>query len=101
MSDKTFSIIPLNGRNYPTWKLQCKMSLMKEGLWSIVDGTEAAPAVTHDNFTRFVSRRNKALAIIVLSVEPDLLYILGDPESPITAWDKLEKQFQKKTWANK
>ena len=29
--------------NYPTWKIQCRMALMKEGLWNIVDGTEAAP----------------------------------------------------------
>ena len=41
---KTVSIVPLNGLNYPTWKLQCKMALMKDGLWAIVDGTETSPA---------------------------------------------------------
>ena len=25
---------PLNGNNYATWKTQCKMALMKDGLWS-------------------------------------------------------------------
>ncbi len=37
------AVVPLNGKNYPTWKVQCRMALMKEGLWNIVDGTEAAP----------------------------------------------------------
>ena len=40
---KTVGIVPLNGTNYPTWKLQCRMALMKDGLWGIVSGTEAAP----------------------------------------------------------
>ena len=33
-------IISLHGTNYSTWKLQCQMSLMKEGVWSIVSETE-------------------------------------------------------------
>ena len=38
-----------------------------------------------------------ALALIVLSVEPSLLYLIGDPEDLIKVWTD---QFQKKTWAN-
>ncbi len=30
----------LNGKNYPTWKLQCRMALVKNSLWDIVTGTE-------------------------------------------------------------
>lgn len=41
------------------------------------------------------------MAIIVLSVELSLLYLLGEPEDPTTVWEKLGNQFQKKTWANK
>ena len=40
---KTASIIPLNGNNFPTWKIQCRMALVKEGLWGIVKGTETVP----------------------------------------------------------
>ena len=40
---KTVTIVPLKGSNYPTWKIQCRMALMKEGLWGIVNETEAAP----------------------------------------------------------
>ena len=66
-------------------------------LCSIVSGTETSPASTEaEKFAKFVSRRDKAKAIIVLSVDPSLLYLLGDP-----VWKKLSDQFQKKTWANK
>ena len=36
-------IIPLDGTNYLTWKLQCQMSLMKKGLRSIERETEWQP----------------------------------------------------------
>lgn len=94
---KTVAIVPLNGLN---WKVQCRMALMKDGVWSIVNGSEtpleeAGEASQH---TRFVARRDCALALIVLSIEPSLLYLVGDPDNP---WKKLADQFQNKTWDNK
>ena len=75
---------------------------MKDGLWNIVNGTETAPSASDtDRRAKFVTRRDRALATVVLSVEPSLLYLIGDPEDPMTVWQKLENQFEKKTWANK
>ena len=63
------------------------MALIKEGLWSIVDGTETAPPENDaDKYRKFAGRRNCALALIVLSIEPSLLYLIGDPDSPVTVW---------------
>ena len=77
------------------------MALMKEGLWGIVNGTETPPDVSQaDKYAKFMARRDRALATIVLSVDPTLLYLLGDPENPVIVW-KLLDQFQKKTWTNK
>ena len=99
---KTVSIVPLNGTNYPTWKLQCRMALMKDGLWGIVDGSDIAPNPEDaEKHAKFVSRRDRALALIVLSVEPSLLYLIGDPKDPVEVWKKLLDTFQRKTWANK
>ncbi len=86
------------------WKVQCRMALMKDGLWGIVDGTENDPGTGEgqaDAHKKFVSRRDRALAIIVLSVETSLLYLICDPEDPVAIRKKLQDQFQKKTWANK
>ena len=43
-----------------------------------------------------MTRSDKALAQIVLSIQFSLLYLLGDPEDPVVVWKKLEKQYQKK-----
>ena len=59
------------------------------------DATEA------DAVAAYSARKDKALATIVLSVDPSLLYMLGDPEDPVQVWKKLASQFQRKTWANK
>ena len=54
---------PLNGTNYPTWNIQCKMALMKEGLWSIVNSCEHAPgAEDGDKYAKFMVRRDHVLA---------------------------------------
>lgn len=99
---KSVAVVPLKGSNYATWKVQCRMALMKEGLWGIVNETERAPPEREaDKHAKFVGRQNRALALIVLSVEPTLLYLLGDPEDPVAVWKKLSDQFQKKSWANK
>ena len=101
-SKSTVTVILLKGANYPTWKVQCRMALMKDGLWNIVNGTEHPPSTTETaKYEKFVARRDKALAIIVLSVDPSLLYLIGEPTDPIAVWKKLGDQFQKKTWATK
>ena len=97
---KSTTILPLNGSNYPTWKVQCRMALMRDGVWSIVNGSETAPEEVGSR-AKFHMRSDKALATIVLSVDPSLLYLLGDPKDPVAVWKKLQEQFQKKTWANK
>ena len=75
---------------------------MKDSLWNIVKGNESPPPTTQtEKYQKYVARKDRALAIIVLSVDPLLLYLIGDPEDPIAVWKKLEDQFQKKTWATK
>ena len=74
------------------------MALLKENLWDIVSGTEVAPNSTdgttdRDANRKFIARRDKALAIIVLAVDPSLLYLLGEPEDPKIVWETLQCLF--------
>jgi len=100
---KSVTVVPLNGSNYATWKVQCQMALLKDGVWGIVNGTERQPDQTADAevLAKFEARRDRALATVVLAIDPKLLYLIGDPEDPAVVWTKLANQFQKKTWANK
>ena len=78
------------------------MALVHNGLWGIVNRTETAPIEEEaDRHSKFLATRDRALATIVLAVEPSLLYLIGDPEDPVVVWKRLQDQFQKKTWANK
>ena len=81
--------------------MQCKMALIKEGLWNIVTGNENAPESQGEQ-AKYLLWRDCALATIVLSVDWTLLYLLGpDSENPVVLWRKLADQFQKKTFANR
>ena len=70
---RTVTVVPLNGTNYPTWKIQCRMALMKEGLWRIVTGQETAPTGTEVERAKFAARRDRDLATVVLSINTSLL----------------------------
>jgi len=88
----SLGIIPLNDSNYSTWKIPVRMALMKNGLWKIVNGKESAPENKHADKAKFMTRRDKALAQIVLFLQPSLLYLLGDPKDLVVDKKKLENQ---------
>lgn len=113
-AENYFSVIPLNDRNYSTWKVQVKMALLYENLWGFISDSEVAPDATADpgKYQKYCARRNKALAILVLSIDPELLYIVGDSFDPIEVWNKIGERFkrlttradvilQRNTWAKK
>ena len=97
------SLEPLKGaENFATWKIQCKMALMRDGLWGFVTGTEERPPDRDvANLAKYKKQLDKAVATVVLAVDPSLLYLLGEPSCPVTVWNTLCAQFQRKTWANK
>ena len=97
---KSERVTQLDGKNYATWKIQLRMVLLKEGLWNIVNGTAAVPQ-NNAALQKYQLKKDRALAILVLAVQPSLLYLLGDPQEPKVVWDKLADQFQKRSWANK
>ena len=38
-------------------------------MWKIVDGTETAPRTDDAGYAKFVERRDRALAIVVLAID--------------------------------
>ena len=84
-------IVPLNGSNYNTWKIQCKMALLKQHLWGIVhmSGTETAPEGAAE-LAEFQIKKDKALASLVLAIALSFLYLLSEPQDPKTVWDIIQ-----------
>ncbi len=93
------AVEPLVGENYATWKLQCQSTLMRDGLWELIDGSEVEPEEAEPKL-KYKGRRNKALGTIILTISTKLHYLLGTPTDPKVVWTILENQFQKKTWSN-
>jgi len=77
------------------------MALMKEGLWKIVTEEETEPTTGAAEIAKFRSRRDKALATIVLSLDTALIYLISNPEDLAAVRKKLANQFEKKTWATR
>ena len=75
---------------------------MKDGLWEIVNGSETLPdGASADTRSKFEQRTDRTLAVVVLSIDPSLLYLVGEPKEPVTVWTILSDQFQRKTWVNR
>lgn len=77
------------------------MALVREGLWKFVDGTQPVVREGEEGYAKYVEKRDHALAIVVLSVDLSLLYVLGKPDDPVKAWSKLREQFMKKSRVNR
>ena len=61
---KTVATVPLNGTNYSTWKVQCQMALVCDGLWGMVNETETVPDEGEaDRHSKFLTRQDRTLAI--------------------------------------
>ena len=56
----------------------------------IVSSNETVPdpATEAEKHAKLVSRRDCELALIVLSVEPSLLYLIGEPQYRVEVWNK-------------
>ena len=66
------------------------ITTIRDGVWSIVNGTETAPTdVRSDAYAKFSGCKNHELATVVLSIDPTLLYLVGDPNDPVVVWQKL------------
>ena len=91
MEIKLVNLVPLNGTNYATLKVQCKMALIRDGVWNIVNGTEIVPDSRTEMglHAKYLSRKDRALATIVLSLEPSLVYQIGDPDDLGVVWKNI------------
>ncbi len=64
MSDSRTIVIPLNRKNYVTWKVQCCMALIKDGLLSIVNGSEVAPEGNAELVRKCKARSDRVLVMM-------------------------------------
>eukprot|EP00742_Colponemidia_sp_Colp-10_P012924 GILJ01014559.1.p1 GENE.GILJ01014559.1~~GILJ01014559.1.p1 ORF type:complete len:116 (+),score=24.61 GILJ01014559.1:29-376(+) len=88
------------GENFNVWKFKMRMLLEEKDLWSIVDGSEAAPQDPKE-LEKFGKRARKALATICLCLKDNRISLVRGAASAREAWKKLEALYETKGLANK
>ncbi len=77
MAESKSTVVPLCGSNYPTWKSHDthEARTVEHCRW-----LAPAEGAGQDAIDKFACRKDKALALVELSVEPSLLYLLREPD---------------------
>ncbi|UYV82640.1 hypothetical protein LAZ67_22000315 [Cordylochernes scorpioides] len=81
----------LNGQNYRSWKYNIKMLLIEKGLWDVMFKDED----TQD--AQLKAQKDRALAVIALSINTEHQIHIIDCSSPQDAWKNLEQVFEPKS----
>ena len=77
------------------------MALTKEALWKIVTGEETAPVGDERERVKFATRRIRALATVVLSFDPSILFSLWKSRGSSHHVEKVSRSIREKTWATR
>lgn len=81
-----------DGTNFHTWQVKVKFHPMRDGLWGLVNKTEAKPS-TRDGEVRWTKRDKEAFIIIVHALRDDFVHHVADLNSSVEAWKELNKCF--------
>ena len=96
-----WEIDKLNESNWSTWKFQMKHLLIAKEVWEHVDGTVQPPGEDAAAPARHVKAQQKAMATLVMGINPNLIYLVTSCNAPKEVWDTLKAQFERNTLANK
>ncbi|XP_076285567.1 uncharacterized protein LOC143211620 [Lasioglossum baleicum] len=83
----------LGEKNYETWKIQVKSLLVYNELWTYTNGTEPKTA---ENQREWDKKDDKALALILLSVQENQLNHVKRANTSYEAWETLKRIFESK-----
>jgi hypothetical protein len=95
MSDRKSRFEPLDEGNHHVWKKFMKATLIKKGVWEIVDGTVTRPlgSVNSAAVRSFLRKQAEAIAEITLNVSASQLAFINS-DDPAVVWEELEHVHQ-------
>lgn len=92
MSSGLYHIDKLDDSNYEGWRIQMKSVLVHSELWSYVSGGIARPDDANaETLATWVTKDEKALATILLSVKTSQLLHVKHCTTSTSAWKKIEE----------
>ncbi|UYV66792.1 hypothetical protein LAZ67_4002870, partial [Cordylochernes scorpioides] len=91
-----YQIEKLNKQNFETWRLQMQMILIHSDLWIYVNEANIKPEPGSQEFSNWQNKNQKALATIVLSLNPSELIHVKNCKTAEEAWKKIEEVYRPK-----
>ncbi|KAF7815252.1 Retrovirus-related Pol polyprotein from transposon TNT 1-94 [Senna tora] len=79
----------LNSNNYNTWSTRMRFYLLSQDLWSLVGGEETQPPTEGEDLKKWKVRAGKAMYVLSVTVEDNILQHIKEAKMPKEAWDTL------------
>lgn len=98
--EKSGVIERFDGANFSLWKLRMSLLLKKKGLWNMAANPPVRPAQGEDAQKTWDLANNKALALICLALNNDMLGYVSEKTTAKDAWDTLLANFEQKGMVN-
>ena len=83
----------LNDNNYNAWSMRVQFYLMGEDLWDIVGGSNTTPPTNLEELKKWKVKAGKAMYMLSITIQDNMLYLIKDAKTPKDAWDILAAIF--------
>ena len=88
--------------NWASWKVQMRHQLRSRKLWNLVKGEEQLAArAEQGEKTAFKERCIEATMRLTFAMSPAVVLLVQSLDCPVTIWDRLERQYEKRTASSK
>ncbi|XP_077232082.1 uncharacterized protein LOC143866437 [Tasmannia lanceolata] len=83
----------LNDNNYNNWSVRVQFYLLGQDLWDIVGGENTTPPTNADELKKWKIKAGKAMYILAVTIQDELLQHVKSAKTPKEAWDTLATLF--------
>ena len=88
--------------NWASWKVQMRHQLRSRKLWDIVRGEERiATRAEEGERIVFEERCIEATMRLTFAMSPAVVFLVQSLDRPVKIWDRLERQYKKRTASSK
>ncbi|XP_074373975.1 uncharacterized protein LOC141714350 [Apium graveolens] len=98
MADITASVSgveKLNNSNYNTWSIRMQFYMLGQDLWDIVSNGNTTLPTNTEELKKWKVKGGKAMYVLSVTIEDELLQHIKDSKTPKEAWDNLASLFAK------
>ncbi|CAH9133317.1 unnamed protein product, partial [Cuscuta epithymum] len=93
ISNSVSGVEKLNNSNYNTWSVRMQFYLLGQDLWDIISNDNTSPPTNAEELRKWKIKAGKAMYVLSVTIEDELLQHIKDAKTPKEAWDTLAALF--------